>query len=172
MLTRPSQQRAQHWYLFWFICRHWRCTQLVKCMSGWLFHQYSSPKYRSSNKAKFAQLNLSPVQLTVKYFLTWLLWSKKCTQLKIVVKLINRTQTLWIPQLFSLIFPFVSVKKRNWFFLTMVMARISLRVLLLVSICSMLCEAVPLTYRKTGESGERLYNKVDTRRTNLPLKLL
>ncbi|XP_073229257.1 uncharacterized protein [Porites lutea] len=40
------------------------------------------------------------------------------------------------------------------------MALISLRVLLLVSICSMLCKAVPLTYRKPGESGERLYNKL------------
>ncbi|CAH3164635.1 unnamed protein product [Porites lobata] len=48
------------------------------------------------------------------------------------------------------------------------MALISLRVLLLVSICSMLCKAVPLTYRKPGESGERLYSKLfpDDERTS------
>lgn len=48
------------------------------------------------------------------------------------------------------------------------MTLISLRVLLLVSICSMLCKAVPLTYRKPGESGERLYSKLfpDDERTS------
>lgn len=53
----------------------------------------------------------------------------------------------------------------------MVIALISLRVLVLVSTCLMLCKAVPLMYRKPGESGERLYNKVNTRTNNLPLKL-